>query len=342
MASSSSPCSSSHILISRTTQYHFHPAAFAVKQPYFSQQSKQHTASSSMAQKRKNQDDHAAGNVADTNDERGTPADLEVPPPEQASTNEGCPPKKKRKSLGSKETPQHMLAQQSLHDSIRPFALEAFEELVVRSGRFPLNIEEENEEEATPSSSTVNPLEFEEFNWVEYGKLASVAQNFESTDDEVPGTPLTVEDVNESGDISLLFNNLVFNLENTSKELVVDNERGVTALVPPQSTFLMSDIENLKPLASVEPFDLVLIDPPWPNKSAKRAKKYHTLDKYDLFKLPVKSLSRMYVAVWVTNKPKYVQFTKEKLFPAWNLELVGEWVWLKVTTRGEWVMDLDR
>ena len=47
------------------------------------------------------------------------------------------------------------------------------------------------------------------------------------------------------------------------------------------------------------------------------------------------------VGIWVTNKQKYLRFTKSELFPHWSVELVAEWYWVKVTRRGELVTDLD-
>lgn len=47
------------------------------------------------------------------------------------------------------------------------------------------------------------------------------------------------------------------------------------------------------------------------------------------------------LAVWVTNKPKFRKFVMNKLFPTWNIKLVGVWYWLKVTTSGEPVVPLD-
>ena len=46
------------------------------------------------------------------------------------------------------------------------------------------------------------------------------------------------------------------------------------------------------------------------------------------------------VGIWVTNKQKYLRFTKSELFPHWSVELVAEWYWVKVTRRGELVTDL--
>lgn len=47
------------------------------------------------------------------------------------------------------------------------------------------------------------------------------------------------------------------------------------------------------------------------------------------------------VGIWVTNKQKYLRFTKTELFPHWSVELVAEWHWVKVTRKGELVTDLD-
>lgn len=77
--------------------------------------------------------------------------------------------------------------------------------------------------------------------------------------------------------------------------------------------------------------------------SAHRSKNYDTLDIYTLFEIPMAKLlsSDALVAVWVTNRPKYKQFLTDKLFPSWNLEVVGEWYWMKMTTTGQPVMPLD-
>lgn len=47
------------------------------------------------------------------------------------------------------------------------------------------------------------------------------------------------------------------------------------------------------------------------------------------------------VGIWVTNKQKYLRFTKTELFPHWSIELVAEWYWVKVTRKGELVTVLD-
>lgn len=59
--------------------------------------------------------------------------------------------------------------------------------------------------------------------------------------------------------------------------------------------------------------------------------------------LPVPSLLApgALVGIWVTNKQKYLRFTKTELFPHWSVELMAEWYWVKVTRKGELVTDLD-
>ncbi|KAF9124142.1 hypothetical protein BGW39_008420 [Mortierella sp. 14UC] len=65
---------------------------------------------------------------------------------------------------------------------------------------------------------------------------------------------------------------------------------------------------------------------------------YGTFDLYELFKIPIPDLlscnvdsgeKRGVVAVWITNRAKIRKVVVEKLFPAWGLELVAQWYWLK-------------
>ncbi|KAI8144744.1 MT-A70-domain-containing protein [Fennellomyces sp. T-0311] len=119
-------------------------------------------------------------------------------------------------------------------------------------------------------------------------------------------------------------------------------------LVPPGSAFLMSDLTTgMADLVSYVQqsgkCDLIVMDPPWPNKSVRRSSKYETQDIYDLFQIPIPELlaENGMVAVWVTNKPKFRRFVVDKLFKSWGLEQVGHWYWLKVTTSGVPVIPLD-
>ncbi|KAF3904146.1 hypothetical protein AA313_de0204750 [Arthrobotrys entomopaga] len=126
-------------------------------------------------------------------------------------------------------------------------------------------------------------------------------------------------------------------------------------MIPPNSAFLLGPFTRTIPLfnafsesCSTPGFDFILLDPPWPNRSAHRAKhqnsyKTSTFDAYDLFKFKVSNNIRRngVVAVWVTNNSKWRNFLVEKLFPAWKVQMVAEWIWVKVTINGEPIFDLE-
>ncbi|KAK4103624.1 MT-A70-domain-containing protein [Parathielavia hyrcaniae] len=97
-------------------------------------------------------------------------------------------------------------------------------------------------------------------------------------------------------------------------------------------------------------FDLIILDPPWPNRSAKRKRSgagayspARDVPSIDTLLRQVPVASRLapggLVAVWVTNAGRFADLLLRGgggLFAAeWNVEPIGEWTWLKVTTRGE-------
>ena len=125
--------------------------------------------------------------------------------------------------------------------------------------------------------------------------------------------------------------------------------------IPPFSNFCLSSINDatapglsmsaLQTAASGQ-FDVIIIDPPWPNRSVRRSQQYQTL-QYD--NNPLDTIQQMlgqhiapdgFVACWITNKDSVRETTLE-MFRCWNLVLFEEWVWLKVTTAGEPVTQLD-
>ncbi|KAJ3112620.1 Methyltransferase-like protein 4, partial [Nowakowskiella sp. JEL0407] len=70
---------------------------------------------------------------------------------------------------------------------------------------------------------------------------------------------------------------------------------------------------------------------------------YDEIDCYSLYSIPIHKLldTSGIIAIWVTNKIKYIKFIKEKLFRDWNVEFVGEWFWVKIASDGELVSNLD-
>ncbi|ELR22796.1 MTA70 family [Acanthamoeba castellanii str. Neff] len=91
-------------------------------------------------------------------------------------------------------------------------------------------------------------------------------------------------------------------------------------------------------------FGLVVVDPPWENRSLSRSHNYGTLAPHEIAKLPVRSLlssAGAYVVVWVTNNPAIHNFVKRNLFPRWRVQYVATHYWLKLTSSGEPVMPLN-
>ena len=119
--------------------------------------------------------------------------------------------------------------------------------------------------------------------------------------------------------------------------------------IPQNCTFLLSDIAEFQTLVDYiqcnknMKYDCIIIDPPWENRSAIRSHKYHWLSENDLLQLPLPVICNhdCLVVVWVTNKVRFADFVRDELFPSWNVEIVGEWHWIKVTKGGEFVFDLD-
>uniref|UniRef100_A0A3Q1FDH5 Methyltransferase 4, N6-adenosine n=1 Tax=Acanthochromis polyacanthus TaxID=80966 RepID=A0A3Q1FDH5_9TELE len=117
-------------------------------------------------------------------------------------------------------------------------------------------------------------------------------------------------------------------------------------VIPPHTAFLLSDVTRIQSLVHCEygrMFDLVVMDPPWENKSVKRSRRYSCLPSSQLKRLPVPLLAspNCLVVTWVTNRPSHLRFVRDELYPHWGVEVVAEWFWVKVTTSGQFVFPLD-
>ncbi|XP_009705438.1 PREDICTED: methyltransferase-like protein 4 [Cariama cristata] len=119
---------------------------------------------------------------------------------------------------------------------------------------------------------------------------------------------------------------------------------GQKYLVPPKSSFLLSDISYLQPLLHYKKeYDVIVIDPPWENKSVKRSNRYSHLSSWQIKQMPVPALAapNCLVVTWVTNRQKHLRFVKDELYPHWSVKTLAEWHWVKITTAGEFVLPLD-
>ncbi|XP_043923635.1 N(6)-adenine-specific methyltransferase METTL4 isoform X2 [Protopterus annectens] len=118
---------------------------------------------------------------------------------------------------------------------------------------------------------------------------------------------------------------------------------GEKYLLPPHTSFLLSDITRMRPLLNYKKFDAIVIDPPWENKSVKRSNRYSYLQSWQIKQIPIPALAspECLVATWVTNRQKHLRFVKEELYPHWAIDLVAEWYWVKITRSFEFVYPLD-
>ncbi|OAA55342.1 MT-a70 family protein [Niveomyces insectorum RCEF 264] len=136
--------------------------------------------------------------------------------------------------------------------------------------------------------------------------------------------------------------------------------------IPTGARYLAGTIDACRDefLAEAPCFDLIVMDPPWPNRSAQRRRRRRgrklrelseqrgqTVNGTDsgystagdmasmrdlLSQIPVgaKLADGGLVAVWVTNKPACVALVtdpRDGLFRAWGVDWVATWTWLKVT-----------
>ncbi|XP_024614719.1 methyltransferase-like protein 4 isoform X1 [Neophocaena asiaeorientalis asiaeorientalis] len=138
-----------------------------------------------------------------------------------------------------------------------------------------------------------------------------------------------------------LFSRIVENNSSFTKMITL---MGQKYLLPPKSSFLLSDISCMYPLLSCKKtYDVIVIDPPWQNKSVKRSNRYSYLSPLQIKQIPIPKLAapNCLVVTWVTNRQKHLRFVKEELYPSWSVEIVAEWHWVKITSSGEFVFPLD-
>ncbi|XP_019402251.1 PREDICTED: methyltransferase-like protein 4 [Crocodylus porosus] len=132
--------------------------------------------------------------------------------------------------------------------------------------------------------------------------------------------------------------------ENMTSYAKILNLMGQKYLVPPKSSFLLSDISCMKPLLDYKKkYDVIVIDPPWANKSVKRSNRYSYLSPWQIKQIPISALAapNCLVVTWVTNRQKHLRFVKDELYPHWSVKTLAEWHWVKITRSGEFIFPLD-
>ncbi|KAF7903167.1 uncharacterized protein EAF01_006216 [Botrytis porri] len=141
----------------------------------------------------------------------------------------------------------------------------------------------------------------------------------------------------------------VIKVENVSKLPKRVDIDGVSGTMPPKSTMIYGNIPESNLSSNVEisedlpKFHVIIADPPWPNRSALRKDSYATASRFGGIESLLRSLpchkieNNGYFGIWITNKPAFRSMLLDEggMFDHWGLELVEEWIWLKVTSSGE-------
>lgn len=154
-----------------------------------------------------------------------------------------------------------------------------------------------------------------------------------------------------------LGNTAVINSSLVSTELNI-TECG-TFIIPPRSSFLWADIctvgqhhnvtilnRSMNCIRSSIKFDMILMDPPWANRSVRRTRAYLTdrqdSDPFesavDFVRVHLQRHGR--VAIWITNK----EAVRQRVLTALRrlqLHLLEQWIWVKTTTSGQPAVPLD-
>ncbi|KFY19246.1 hypothetical protein V491_04525 [Pseudogymnoascus sp. VKM F-3775] len=185
-----------------------------------------------------------------------------------------------------------------------------------------------------------------------------VANNYAAS----PSTPLQTvlsyhHGNSQGGDTDSLHSSSSSFFNNTSGRTVTQSFPGTNGpvIVPVNSTYIQGEIASTIPVftQNAPNFPLIILDPPWPNRSARRAGCYqisYGLSEIStlLSSIPIRSKLEKngLVGVWITNKDLFRDLLLGKegdagLFEEWGIQLVEEWVWLKIAENGEPMSPID-
>ncbi|KAM9839200.1 N(6)-adenine-specific methyltransferase METTL4 [Aulostomus maculatus] len=237
-------------------------------------------------------------------------------------------PAKKRKRK-HRELNQGEIDSRAFHEKIRSAILEGTKSLVDSAKLLGhLNGEMEAVKEALPCQAC------------NLASLCDMAKELPLVDEKEVCPQLLVDEGGCMSNLDL-FSRVTENAVDLASVVTLMGEEYV---IPPHSAFLLSDFTRIQPLVHYgKRFDLIVIDPPWENKSVKRSRRYSSLPSSQLRRLPVPCLAspNSLVVTWVTNRPSHLRFVCEELYPHWGVQVVAEWYWVKVTTAGQFVFPLD-
>lgn len=184
--------------------------------------------------------------------------------------------------------------------------------------------------------------------------------------EQQPPLILSPSSVNEFASLTDLYGSQVKNpspLEAATLQVKEPNTGdSMRYTVPPASTFILgnlslselysdADASLIPGLPSTEKFNIILFDPPWPNRSVRRSSQYPThgyLEMDSLVSIMRQIIfshlsfgdEKAMVGIWTTNNAKSRQAAHDT-FQNSSLEVFEIWIWIKTTENGELVSPLD-
>ncbi|KAL5558094.1 hypothetical protein UlMin_034305 [Ulmus minor] len=253
--------------------------------------------------------------------------------------------KRKRKDKKSHALNERERAADQRHQEARPLLLKAHESLLCANDLLEamsnLRVDDSASSSVTSKGLSLPSVQqsFVELGRVWQAPLCEITLRFRQSNNSNEGSG-TMQCEQR---VIPLFDNLVVNetIDDVEAEFM-DRQY----ILPRESSFYMSDLRQIHNLIP-EPdcgFNLIVIDPPWENGSARQKSRYPTLPNKYFLSLPIKQLSHpegALIALWVTNREKLRCFVEKELFPAWGVKFVATFYWLKVKADGSLINDLD-
>ncbi|KAJ5349674.1 hypothetical protein N7541_007401 [Penicillium brevicompactum] len=167
-------------------------------------------------------------------------------------------------------------------------------------------------------------------------------------------------------------------VKNTSSELAIihisDNDstgHPISYLIPPESSFTLctlplfeikkhrsSQFYPIPGLSSHQKFNLILMDPPWPNRSVRRSGHYqtHHYSEMEVLTEGLRDILRVHsypaesqfqpgaqqaiAAIWITNAEKSRKAAYQAMMGS-GFRVCEEWIWVKTTLDGQPISALD-
>ena len=138
---------------------------------------------------------------------------------------------------------------------------------------------------------------------------------------------------------------IVSNPSNETRSLSILLQVPQKFYIPAQSSFVLDTFPSASSTLTSytldnSRFDLIILDPPWPNKAVSRLKtkkhlNYNTMGDILTEIPPVGNWLAPggIVGIWCTNNLKMINKVKTILFRRWGVELIAEWIWLKVLAK---------